>query len=428
MLAIRNEAKAQARRVWRRIDVNDLDGTYHHALLALTITALQKEAARLSAGYLAAFLGSELDRTIRESPALALQAGTARSGKPLSKALRNPMIGVKVAIEDGKDPRLALLEGGRRLERVVGLATDTAARDALDRAQRNSRFVAGWRRAVRGTCGACMGLADESLRPAGTPLEIHPECQCVSEAVAKNDFNPKKGQRAELRGGKELINGEWVDIADVVKGRVAKLDAEKVMINAGTDRKPRWIAGHRRDLFKPTVAPRTVVDKLAHSEQSFMDALSKDEFKAVDSYKGYGYKQINGQLRAGKPGGATVRNLETALEKGSLGSDTTLYRALHLPEGHGVGDILQDAAFMSTSKERQVSARFFKIGGSNKRVLLRIKAKAGTKGGHLPGQNEEEFLLPRNTRLRLVKETVETIASPGFPSVPNVRVIECEIV
>jgi hypothetical protein len=405
MIALRQRAKSEARKAWAQVDQANLDGTYPVGMLALSVSVLQRDAARLSAAYIQAFVSSELGRPIDVPLVDARQVGSARNGDELRKALRSPLIGVKVGIRDGKDVPAALAEGGRTLERIVGLATDTAAREALRLASDHSTHILGWRRAIRGTCGACMGAATSEMHPADGELDIHPNCACVAEPVVKAEpYNPKKGENVEVQNAHELIKGKWVKLENPIRGKIEKFNDKTVMINAGTKTKPRWITATRENTYKPVKAVAQKVDDLPHSLNPYELKLTDKEIKAFDSYKGYGYQNINGALRAGKPGGPTADVLDGALQKGSLGQDTTLYRFMHLPEGTGgVGDMFLDKAFSSTALKRGALQR-----GQKGKVLMRIKANAGQKGGFIRGQHEEEFLLPRGTRFRIVKETRES--------------------
>lgn len=280
--------------------------------------------------------------------------------------------------------------------------------------------IVGYERVPDGNACDLCDLASGQRYTRGDLMPIHDGCGCGVEPLTEDQLvTPKKGMRGEFRSGEEYVNGEWRPVQGITRGRVEKFNEESVMMNAGTAAKPRWIQSSRLDFRKPTrAAPATKTDDLAHGEGAFNKVLTAAEDKAVDSYKAYGYKNINGNLRAGREGGKTVQLLDSAVQKGSLGRDTVLYRSMHLPEGKGVGDTFSDAAFVSTSLKRNVSERFMgKASGAN-RVLLRIRAKAGQRGGYFPGQDEAEFVLPRNTRFRLVSESKQG----------KTRVFEVEIV
>lgn len=421
MIALRRRAQAEARKAWAQIDLRDIDATYPVGALALTVSVMQKEAARLSAAYLHAFVSSELGHPVSVPLIDARQVGRARNGDALRKSFRSPVIGVKIGIRDGKDSRVALAEGGRVLERMVGLATDTAARESLHLALQDSPYVLGWRRAIRGTCGACMGEADGQVKGPAHPLHIHPNCACVSEpAVKAEPYTPKKGERIEVQNALENIKGKWQPVQDPIRGKVVKITDERVMIDAGTAKRPRFISAKREDAYRPQKVISKPLDDLFHTEAQLTNYLNnvapRAEYDAVSVYKGPSFARLNSQLRkGGSPDTKTVRNLDAVIEKNSLGTDTTLYRSFHFPADQGVGSIFSDKAFMSTSSKRAVAERFENVGG--KRTLVRIQAKKGQRGGHFTGQEEAEFVLPRNTRIRIVGDKVEH----------GVRVLDAEI-
>lgn len=197
VLAIRQRAQREAESAWRRVDHRDLDGTWQPGLLALMVEAMQREAARASGAYLQTYLESELRMQLPQTVVDATMVGQARNGDSLRRQLDSPMLGVKHAIKQGASAPVALAAGLPALTRVVGLATDTAARTALTRAMAASPHVDGWRRAVKGTCGACIGAARQRPWPVGTPMGIHPNCQCVSEPCAR-------WRRAE-----DVLRGRW---------------------------------------------------------------------------------------------------------------------------------------------------------------------------------------------------------------------------
>lgn len=187
MVAIRGQAQQFARQAWTTAGPNDLD-SYQPAILALQVAELQRSAARLGTAYVAAFVASEMGAPVRVPAATAFQVGTAYSGSDLARALLGPMLGVKVDIREGKDRSVAFKEGQLRLEAVAGLATDAAAREAQRVAMELNPYVEAWRRAIKGTCDACLAATAEGTYAApGTPLEIHPNCQCVAEPVVNRN-------------------------------------------------------------------------------------------------------------------------------------------------------------------------------------------------------------------------------------------------
>lgn len=203
----------------------------------------------------------------------------------------------------------------------------------------------------------------------------------------------KKGGRAELSSGVDAATHK--PLAGPIRGTIVRLTETQVMVNAGSKAKPKWVYTQRANAH--TVERAKPRRDVGPGRRGYFERLSTSEVKAVDAYKGYGYKKINGQLRAGKEGGETVRQLDSAISKGSLGGSTKLYRSFHMENVPKPGDVITDRGFVSTSTSREVAARFTNIGGSTKRALVRIAAPAGTPAAFLPGQGEDEVLLSRNS-------------------------------
>lgn len=146
----------------------------------------------------------------------------------------------------------------------------------------------------------------------------------------------------------------------------------------------------------------------------------------VSSYKGTGYYDINSKLRSGKFGDlsssqqTSVRALDHLTLQGRVESDT-LYRVV---EGKRAGDkylrvgaTVKDPAFLSTStKESYAHSAVRDAGARTSSTLTTIKI-IGTKGtpgfdleshrigGSIikPMGNEGEYLLPRNTELKILQ-------------------------
>lgn len=95
--------------------------------------------------------------------------------------------------------------------------------------------------------------------------------------------------------------------------------------------------------------------------------------------------------------------LDSAIAKGRLASDQTLYRVASLDRIPQVGDIRKERAFVSTSRSGRVAVNFAQHRGD---VLFRIRAPKGAKGmdvSHFAGGSEHETLLPRGSTMRITK-------------------------
>ncbi len=184
MIRLRRQGQREAKRQWRQVKANDLDGTFPVMQLELTVSTLQREAARLSSAYLSAFISSELGEPERP-PALTVWDKTF-GGNPLREGLRSAVIKAKQRIDDGMDPTEATKASGPTLIADVGLFIDTAARETLRQGMEDDERIVGYQRAVKGTCGACSGDTQYEAFSPNAPvasLNIHPGCLCVAEPV-----------------------------------------------------------------------------------------------------------------------------------------------------------------------------------------------------------------------------------------------------
>lgn len=185
LVAIRIRAERVVEGAWWQVSLADLEATAENFLGAAStaVADAQLRATRLTAGYLTAFVSSELGRRV---PLVSVDArayaGRARDGRPLAEAYDTARIGTLVALRDGRPNDEALNAGRARALLATGLDVMQAARQSLQDALIAHPRVEGYRRAVSGTCGACVA-ASEGVHPTGSTFHVHPGCQCVPEPV-----------------------------------------------------------------------------------------------------------------------------------------------------------------------------------------------------------------------------------------------------
>jgi len=166
------ERSAVAR--WPTLD--GLGGSDWVERTAAEVQQAQVGALRATAGYLTAFLSSEVGRRVSGPPIeSAAYAGLSADGKTLVESLQSPIIGIRAKLKEGASPADALAFGLDRAKRQVGMDFDAAHRRALlETIDADERFE-GQQRVTSGTCGACLALS-------GTPTTaVHPGCKCVSQ-------------------------------------------------------------------------------------------------------------------------------------------------------------------------------------------------------------------------------------------------------
>jgi hypothetical protein len=232
MVRLRQQGQREAGRLWGRVKPDDLDGTFPLGQLELTVSTLQREAARLSSAYLSTFIASELGEPERP-PALSVW-DKAFGGGDLREGLRSAVIKTKVAIGEGEDPQRATRNSKAILVSDVGLFIDTAARESLRQGMEMDDRIVGYQRALKGTCGACAGnvAVETSVELPSIPLRIHPNCQCVTEPVVTgrpaNHLNPTKLSSRNANAMQRYVGTpRSVDINNALRGLVRETEGLK---------------------------------------------------------------------------------------------------------------------------------------------------------------------------------------------------------
>jgi hypothetical protein len=181
---VRRQATLAATAAWV-LDPADLDGS--HALwVARTtplLTELQRSGARLSIGYLTAFMQSETGRRIPPPTVDDSHSGRARDGRPLAEALVPSLYTIKAAIGDGRPAEQAIKLGLDRALSVIGEESVAPARASLAGGIEQEPRIIGWRRVTGGGCGACLAAATGAIQADDETLEVHPSCSCSKEPV-----------------------------------------------------------------------------------------------------------------------------------------------------------------------------------------------------------------------------------------------------
>lgn len=159
------------------------------------------------------------------------------------------------------------------------------------------------------------------------------------------------------------------------------------------------------------------------TEQSWKNALSFDERRALRTYSEMGYEEINSKLRKGyDPAKATglksttekvIDRVDTSLAKYTNAEKMTVWRGINNTDswrasgktigGLKLGDTFTEKAYSSTSINKTAQ---FALG--DKAVLFEIKVPAGTGlGAPITNissySNEAEFLIKRNATFKVTK-------------------------
>ena len=173
-------------------------------------------------------------------------------------------------------------------------------------------------------------------------------------------------------------------------------------------------AARRRKAFDPS-QPRDESGRWSGGGQG---DFTNEQADALRSYKSAGATSINRYLRTGESSSPeadkeTVKHIDAAMEKSSLGEDMTLYRGVgflaweegDFPADPQVGDEFVEKGFVSTSTDKSVAFRF--ADGADD-LIVKINAPSDMRGISLDGilenqEPEHEWLLDRNTRYSVAK-------------------------
>lgn len=180
---------ADARRLWRQVDVADLDGWFRQygPRLVVMLAAAQLAAARAADGYVTDTLEAQgIDPDPLGHVAAAAFSGLASDGRTLDGLLLSPVLTVKEAIGQGARPRLAVARGWAHLDMILSTQVADAGRTADGAALAARPRVGGYVRMLQGkSCSRCVILAGRWYRwNAG--FDRHPRCDCIHIPAAED--------------------------------------------------------------------------------------------------------------------------------------------------------------------------------------------------------------------------------------------------
>jgi len=172
----------------------------------------------------------------------------------------------------------------------------------------------------------------------------------------------------------------------------------------------------------PTPAEaQTLAAALEAARAAGLDTLderdwTEDEKYSLNMYQGPSHRELNVALRTNSADlflwDHHVKNLDAVINGSRLTKSEQLFRGTILAPFQGMepGTIVQDAAYMSTSRSFQVAAQFADDAGWGgvQSAILRINAKVGSRGVSMNKvfgtfssmASEKELLFGRGVKLR----------------------------
>ena len=262
-------------------------------------------------------------------------------------------------------------------------------------------------------------LAYQEAITSGASLVVEGQkATAMHEAIeALNDLEDKAGL-AKLSTPSSL-KGEKVK-KSYYKAKGAKAKAKAV---DAKNTKERFKAAEVLPASVDNRGPETVrswVNQNYPKQESLISGLSAAEEKAVASYKGHHYSELNRAFRDAKGDlakavlaekqKATAAGLDALFARSALDKDTVVFRGVG---GSGWVDALvpgatwTEHAYMSTSMSKRSA-----FGGKVRFEILLPKGSKGiyadgVAGGHVPNNGEREILLPRGSSFKVLGVKVE---------------------
>ncbi|PRY56448.1 hypothetical protein [Glycomyces artemisiae] len=181
-------ATAEARRLWRRVDLTRVAASWLDLLprLLVVIAAAQLDAARTAEAYTAAALGQQdiTKPTEGELDPWAL-VGTASDGRPLESLLMQPALTTLSALAAGTVRSRALGLGWTALDMICRTQVADAFRNADSVAGVNRRVTEYVRVLTPPSCSRCAILAGDG-RAWNTAFRRHPGDDCISMPTTRD--------------------------------------------------------------------------------------------------------------------------------------------------------------------------------------------------------------------------------------------------
>lgn len=213
-------AEVDARMLWGRLDIDDLDGSTPY-WLATTVAAVNlrtAESQRVASAYLQEYRQAELG-----SPGLVSVAGPV--GTPTALRFAGPvrvkrLILSGMAAADAYQAALTKFAGMARRQAMMGGRLTVAATSGRD------RKAVGWRRVTDGNpCAFCAMLASRGpvYRDAASAagLQYHSHCGCTAEPAYSYAWEPTADEErffdayGEARA-KVAPNGQAIDTNELL--------------------------------------------------------------------------------------------------------------------------------------------------------------------------------------------------------------------
>lgn len=213
-------AEIEARALWGRLDIDDLDGSKPYWLASTMITVNRRitESQRVAAEYLSEFRLAELGAA--GAVAFSAPEGTARALSLAGPTRVKRLIGAGMDSADAFEAALTKFGGMVRRQAMMGGRLTVAATAGRD------RRAVGWRRVTDGNpCAFCAMLASRGPvyrdAAAADGIQYHSHCGCTAEPAYSYAWEPTADEERYLNAygeARALVapNGQAIDTQELL--------------------------------------------------------------------------------------------------------------------------------------------------------------------------------------------------------------------
>ncbi len=191
---------------------------------------------------------------------------------------------------------------------------------------------------------------------------------------------------------------------------------------------------------QPAAEPRTFDDPAemqAWSEQNFrpwIKSWSRQEAGAFNGYRLHHYEPINNYLRFGadevdqrdltvEAVRRQIDLMDAALARTSVPEDLIAYRGLDMDiEGITPGNVIIDGAYVSTTLDPGIAARFAFATQGRQPVWMEVEVPKGTRAGTIGNHQERELLIARGSEYEVLSVKEGHVPGVGKAKIMRVRV------
>ena len=372
-----------------------------------------------------------------------------RKGVGTDLVYKRPFVDMRTALSNGASMTDAINAGARRAQSLAETEVQLARRNAGLKVRKANDRIVGYVRTLTGfeNCALCY-VASTQRYTKSDLLPIHPGCDCGEMPIYGTQDPGQVINEVRLEATHESIAKRFgVSARDAreIDYRAIKITEHGEMGPMLTIRKQATqAAGDAGTQFGVT----RVLGEFSDAENTAISLYAKNTYTGVNAGLRYNWDKTKRNVPFYvddsdlAPWLKQIDDMDSAMAKSFLAEDLTLYRGAKLPSigklsledaQKLVGQTIEDKAFVSTSKLESFATEGFEAVDSGfEQIGFIIKAPKGSKGIDINAhklakwEDEQEVLLPRNSRFKVTKIYEQTVKIKERTDIK--RFVEMEVI